>query len=104
MARPSSPSGRRGVSSHLATDESPRTRAAVDESPRARAGAAETAAWEGMTQAPEMILDVSALRAALDAAVALSDDLGDRRAAAVRVMGAAHAEARAGIAAAIEIG
>src|SRR5690606_32366724 len=45
--------------------------------------------------------DVSALRAALDAAVALSDDLGDRRAAAVRVMGAAHAEARAGIAAAI---
>ncbi len=99
MARPSSPNARRGVSSHLATDESPQRRAVGG------TVAAAPAIWEGLTPSPELILDVPTVEAALEDAViaegGAKGDLGAQRAAAVRVLGAAHAEARRGIAAEI---
>jgi [protein-PII] uridylyltransferase len=68
---------------------------ATDESPRRLS----VAAWEGLSPAPDTILDTPALRMALEGAMLEVPDPTDRRAAAVRVISVAHAEARAAIAA-----
>jgi [protein-PII] uridylyltransferase len=63
--------------------------------------AAAAPAWRGLTSGPETILDVPAVRAAIDAAAAAAPARDAIRAAVVPVIRAAHAEGRAAIAAAI---
>jgi [protein-PII] uridylyltransferase len=57
--------------------------------------------WRGLAPAPELILDVTATRAALDAAAGAAADRGAIRPAAVAVLRQVYAEGRAAIAAEI---
>ena len=87
MASRSSPSARRGRLKPLPSELRPLEAAAPP--------------WRGLTKAPEILLDVEAIRAALDRAAAAADDRAEIRAAAVSILREALAEGRAAIAAEI---